>query len=164
MWKFSNIMVKDQFVSVERSCPGRSMGQPCSCVFALLYVLVLAAILLLCLVAYSASPHLSLFSYAVRNSCPKLVQSCNHLSPRVNYALVTVRSTPVSSWKLILSFHIFAPKYYKCPPWKFISVCLLNHYFTKASCFPSEILFACVFFWSPSSFKQIKGIESSLWH
>lgn len=143
--------------------PWKVHGQTCSSVGALLHVL---AAILLYLVSHSASPHLSLSSCTVRNICPKLVQSCNHSSPRGNYALDSISSTTVSSWKLILSFHIFASKYYKCPPWKFISYLYMppEPLFHQGFCFPSEILSVCVFFWSPSSFKQIEGIESSLWH
>lgn len=161
MWKLSNIMIKDQFMSVWKGLALEGPWGRLVLVFASLYVLVLADILLLCLVVSSASPHLSLSSYSVRNSCPKLVQSCNHSSPRLNYALVNVSSTTVPSWKLISSFHIFAPKYYKCPPWKFISVCLLNPYFTKVSCFLSEIVFACGFFGPPPPLNRSKALKAA---
>ena len=121
-------MVKDQFMPMWK---GLTLAGPwASLIFvfvlwgALLYMLVLAAILLLCLVASSTSSHLSLFSYTVRNNCPKLVQGCNHPSPRVNYALDNFKSKSpvhVSSWKLILSFRIFDLKCYKCPLQKLVS-------------------------------------------
>lgn len=115
---------------------------------ALLYMLVLAALLLLCLVAYSTSPHLSLFSYAIRNNCPKLVQGCNYPSPRVHYALGNSNSklpVRVSSWKLILSFHVFAPKFYKCPLWNLISNMPPYSLYHQGFLFSFTMFFLCFF-------------------
>lgn len=154
---------------MERPCPGRSMGR-LVLVFVpwgtLVCVLVPAAILFLYLIACSASPPLSLFSCTVTNICPKLLQSPHHSSPRVNYALSNVGSTAASSWKLIWSFRIFAPKYYKCPSWKFLSYLYLppEPLFHQGFLFSFRNTFCVCGFLSLSSFKQIQGFESSLWH
>lgn len=73
-------------------------------------------------------PLTSPFSAALlQTSVQSYSRSLNHSSPRVNYALGNISSTAVSSWKLILIFHIFAHRCYKCPPWKFISYLYMPH-------------------------------------
>lgn len=110
------------FCQCGRVLPWKVHGRTCSCVCAMRYISARARACSHSLFVFGwpfCFPHLSLFSCTVRNICPKLVQSRSQFTEQITH-LININCATVSSWKPVLSFHVFAPKYYYLP-WKFIS-------------------------------------------
>lgn len=156
------------FCQCGRVLPWKVHGQTCSCVCAMRYISARACACSHSLFVFGwpfCFPHLSLFSCTVRNICPKLVQSRSQFTEQITHLITSTVPLYLPESQSWVSMSL--------PPNIIISLESLYHIYmppeplfhqTTVSCFPSEILFPWMLFWSSSSFKEIEGVGSSLWH
>lgn len=156
MWKGGSMHHKTSYI-------GRSVGQPYFCICALRCIAVHACACshsITVFVAYSTSSHLSLFSCATRNNCPKLAQGCNQPLPRVSYALHNQLQITIFL-KANLEFSYLCPRmlqmspsktYIKYASWFIISPMLL---------FLTRFFFLFFFFLLPPPLNRSKALKAA---